>query len=97
MSDTQAQALESARIVDQNPATGIAPEDMFIMDSIASGTRAISYKALCDAMAVTLGIATIKDTADGAMQKSEYDKNHSGAVDNAEILDNHSEEVINGK
>jgi hypothetical protein len=72
MSDTQAQALESARIVDQNPATGIAPEDMFIMDSIASGTRAISYKALCDA------IATIKDTADGAMQKSEYDKNHSG-------------------
>lgn len=42
MSDTQAQALESARIVDQNPATGIAPEDMFIMDSIASGTRAIS-------------------------------------------------------
>lgn len=87
MSDTQAQALESARIVDQNPATGIAPEDMFIMDSIASGTRAISYKALCDAIAVTLGIATIKDT----------DKNHSGAVDNAEILDNHSEEVINGK
>lgn len=97
MSDTQAQALESARIVDQNPATGIAPEDMFIMDSIANGTRAISYKTLCDAIAVTLGIATIKDTADGAMQKSEYDKNHSGAVDNAEILDNHSEEVINGK
>lgn len=96
MSDTQAQALESVRIVDQNPATGIAPEDMFIIDSIASGTRAISYKALCDAIAVTLGIATIKDTADG-MQKSEYDKNHSGAVDNAEILDNHSEEVINGK
>lgn len=94
MSDTQAQALELARIVDQNPATGIAPEDMFIMDSVASGTRAISYKALCDAIAVTLGIATIKD---GAMQKSEYDKNHSGAVDNAEILDNHSEEVINGK
>ena len=52
---------------------------------------------MCDAIAVTLGIATIKDTADGAMQKSEYDKNHSGAVDNAEILDNHSEEVINGK
>lgn len=97
MSDTQAQALEPARIVDQNPATGIAPEDMFIMDSIASGTRAISYKALSDAIAVTLGIATIKDTADGAVQKSEYDKNHSGAVDNAEILDNHSEEVINGK
>lgn len=97
MSDTQAQALEPARIVDQNPATGIAPEDMFIMDSIASGTRAISYKALCDAIAVTLGIATIKDTADGAVQKNEYDKNHSGAVDNAEILDNHSEEVINGK
>lgn len=89
MSDTQAQALESARIVDQNPATGIAPEDMFIMDSIASGTRAISYKALCDAIAVTLGIATIKDTADGAMQKSEYDKN--------QILDNHSEEVTHGK
>lgn len=96
MSDTQAQALESARIVDQNPATGIAPEDMFIMDSIASGTRAISYKALCDAIAVTLGIATIKDTADGAVQKSD-DKNHSGAVDNAERLDNHSEEVINGE
>ena len=59
--------------------------------------RCTRNKALCDAIAVTLGIATIKDTADGAMQKSEYDKNHSGAVDNAEILDNHSEEVINGK
>ena len=55
MSDTQAQALESARIVDQNPAAGIAPEDMLIIDSIASGTRAISYQALCDAVAVTLG------------------------------------------
>lgn len=89
MSDTQAQALESARIVDQNPAAGIAPEDMLIIDSIASGTRAISYQALCDAVAVTLGIATIKSTADGAMQKNDYDKNHSGAVDNAEKLENH--------
>lgn len=89
MSDTQAQSLESARIVDQNPAAGIAPEDMLIIDSIASGTRAISYRDLCDAVAVTLGIATIRSTADGAMQKNDYDKNHSGVVDNAEKLETH--------
>ena len=94
MSDTQAQSLESARIVDQNPTAGIAPEDMLIIDSIASGTRAISYQALCDAVAVTLGIAAIRSTADGAMQKSDYDKNHSGVVDNAEKLETHPASYI---
>lgn len=82
---------DGKRVIDLNPSTTINPEDKILIDSVANGARAISYETLCQAVAVTLGIANIKDTADSAMQISTYDKNRNGKVDNAEALNGHSD------
>lgn len=78
------------RIIDQDASLVINPEDSIIIDSVANGTRQITYENLCAAVAVTLGIAAVKKTADGAMQKSVYDADADGTVDNAEKLENHA-------
>nr|DAG31489.1 MAG TPA: hypothetical protein [Caudoviricetes sp.] len=80
---------EGRRIIDQEQALTIFPEDCIIIDSATNGTRQITYEALCKAVASTLGISNIKQTADNAMPKSTYDKNGDGIVDNASALDGH--------
>ena len=78
------------RIIDQDTSLVIYPEDYVIIDSTTNGTRKITYSALCDAVAETLGIAAISAKANGAMQKSVYDADADGVVDNAEKLENHA-------
>ena len=78
------------RIIDQDTTLTIYPEDQVIIDSTTNGTRKISYEALCAAVAETLGIADIRTKANGAMQKSVYDSNANGVVDNSEKLENHA-------
>lgn len=77
------------RIIDQDTSMVIYPEDNIIVDSTTNGTRKISYEALCAAVAETLGIAAIRQTANGAMQKTVYDADADGIVDNAEALQGH--------
>lgn len=77
------------RIIDQDTSLVIYPEDNIIIDSTTNGTRKISYEALCAAVAETLGIAAIRQTANGAMQKTVYDADADGIVDNAEALQGH--------
>lgn len=77
------------RIIDQDTSMVIYPEDNIIIDSTTNGTRKISYEALCAAVAETLGIAAIRQTANGAMQKTVYDADADGIVDNAEALQGH--------
>jgi hypothetical protein len=77
------------RIIDQDTSLVIYPEDNIIIDSTTNGTRKISYEALCAAVAETLGIAAIRQTANGAMQKTVYDADADGVVDNAEALQGH--------
>jgi hypothetical protein len=77
------------RIIDQDTSMVIYPEDNIIIDSTTNGTRKISYEALCAAVAETLGIAAIRQTANGAMQKTVYDADADGVVDNAEALQGH--------
>lgn len=77
------------RIIDQDASLVIYPEDNIIIDSTTNGTRKISYEALCAAVAETLGIAAIRQTANGAMQKTVYDADADGIVDNAEALQGH--------
>lgn len=78
------------RIIDQDTSLVIYPEDNIIIDSTTNGTRKITYEALCAAVAETLGIAAIRQTANGAMQKTVYDANANGIVDNSEKLENHA-------
>ena len=78
------------RVVDQDQTLVISPEDAILIDSVTNGTRQITYEALCAAVAQTLGISAIKQTADGAMQKTTYDADGDGIVDNAEALSGHN-------
>lgn len=78
------------RIIDQEPTLVIYPEDYVIIDSGTNGSRKITYEALCAAVSDTLGIPTIRQTANGAMQRSVYDADGDGIVDNAEKLENHA-------
>ena len=78
------------RIIDQDSTTTIYSSDNIIIDSTTNGTRKITYEALCAAVAETLGIAAISAKADGAMQKTVYDSDNDGVVDNAEKLENHA-------
>ena len=77
------------RIIDQDTSLVIYPEDNIIIDSTTNGTRKISYQALCAAVAETLGIAAISQKANGAMQKTVYDTDADGIVDNSEALQGH--------
>ena len=77
------------RIIDQDASLVIYPEDNIIIDSTTNGTRKISYQALCAAVAETLGIAAISQKANGAMQKTVYDTDADGIVDNSEALQGH--------
>lgn len=77
------------RIIDQETALSINLDDNIIIDSSENGTRKITYEALCAAVAETLGIADISSKANGAMQKSVYDANNDGVVDNAKQLESH--------
>ena len=74
---------EKRRVIDEDRALTINADDMIFIDSSANGSRAITYADLCSAVALTLGIAGIKSTADSAMQKSVYDSNSDGIVDKA--------------
>lgn len=85
---TLASVDNGKRIIDQ-PASTINPEDMIMIDSVANGTRSISYEALCAAVKSTLEIEDLKDTADKAMPIATYDANYNGIVDNAEKLGGH--------
>jgi len=86
-------AEELQRIIDQESDTELHPEDVLIVDSKTYGTRKISYQDLCSAVAITLGISSIKSAADGAMQKSVYDKNDDGVVDDAAKVNGHTVET----
>ena len=81
---------DGRRIIDQDTTSVIYPEDNIIIDSSTNGTRKITYEALCQVIAETLGISVISTKANGAMQKSVYDADQDGVVDNAENLDGHS-------
>ena len=78
------------RIIDQDTALVINPGDNIIIDSIANGSRKISYEALCAAIAETLGIAAISAKANGAMQRTTYDADGDNIVDNSEALEGHA-------
>lgn len=80
------------RVIDQIATTTINPDDSIIIDSATNGTREITYSDLCAAVAVTLGIAAIKSTADGAMTRSVYDADGDNIVDNAEKVNSHTVE-----
>ena len=83
-------AVENGRrIIDEDQSLVIYPDDRVLIDSSVNGTRQISYEALCAAVAETLGIAAIRTTANGAMQKTVYDTDADGIVDNAEALQGH--------
>lgn len=81
---------DGRRIIDQEPTSAIYPEDNIIIDSSTNGTRKITYEALCRVIAETLGISAISSKANGAMQKSTYDADQDGVVDNAKNLNGHS-------
>lgn len=81
---------EGRRIIDQDVSLAINLDDVIIIDSATNGTRQITYSALCDAVAQTLGIAAIKTTADGAMKRSVYDADGDNIVDNAAKVNNHT-------
>ena len=83
--------LENARrIIDQTKTTNISPGDSFAIDSATGGTRRIEYSDLANQLKGTLNIDSIAQTANGAMQKSVYDVDGDGIVDNAEKVNNHS-------
>ncbi|MBQ9328949.1 MAG: hypothetical protein IJ225_10535 [Solobacterium sp.] len=83
--------LENARrIIDQTKTTNMSPDDSIIIDSAVGGTRRIEYSNLANQLNATLQIDELKDTASGAMQKSTYDRNGDGIVDNAAKVNNHS-------
>lgn len=77
------------RIIDEDQSLVIYPDDRVLIDSSVNGTRQISYEALCSAVAETLGIPAISQKANGAMQKTVYDADADGIVDNAEALQGH--------
>lgn len=83
--------LENARrIIEQTKTTNISPGDSFAIDSATGGTRRIEYSDLANQLKGTLNIDTIEQKANGAMQKSVYDADGDGVVDNAEKVNNHS-------
>lgn len=83
---------EGRRIIDQTATSSIADDDVLIIDSSGVGSRKITYKDLCTAVALTLGIADIKSMADGAMQKGVFDTDDNGRVDDADKVNGHSVE-----
>lgn len=82
--------MDARRITQEVQSSTINPEDLIYIDSATNGSRVITYSDLCSAVASTLGIAAIQQTANGAMQVSTYDANRNGVVDNAEKLENHA-------
>lgn len=76
------------RIIDQTEVTTINNDDAFIMDSLARGTSQAKYTNVASAIESTLGIVDIRNKANGAMQKSVYDADNDGIVDNAEKVNN---------
>ncbi len=85
-----ADADNGRRIIDQEQAATVNPEDFFVMDSSANGTRAVLFTIVTAAIETALNIATLRTTANGAMQKSVYDRNADGIVDNAAALEGHA-------
>lgn len=75
------------RIIDQTTGT-VAPDDSFIVDSLTNGTRKASYTSVAEQIGNTLNISSISALASGAMQKTVYDADGDGVVDNAEKLGN---------
>ena len=77
------------RVIDEDQSFVIYPDDRVLIDSSVNGTRQISYESLCAAVAQTLGIPAISQKANGAMQKTVYDADSDGIVDNSEALQGH--------
>jgi hypothetical protein len=71
------------RIIDQVRTTNISPDDAIIVDSSSGGTRQIRYSDLANQIRSTLNINDIAQKANGAMQKTTYDADGDGVVDNA--------------
>lgn len=82
-------ADEGKRIVSLAEAASVGTSDNFIMDSSNTGTTRAPYSKVAQAISETLGIDALKTIANGAMQKSAYDADGDGVVDNAEKLDFH--------
>lgn len=78
------------RVIDQTKTTNMSTDDSFIIDSAVGGTRRVEYSDMANQLKGTLGIEAIKAKAEGAMQKSVYDANGNGIVDNAEKVNNHT-------
>ena len=80
----------SRRIIDQNTATRntIANADAFIIDSQTNGTRQITYEEFVEAIKIALSFAALVTSVNGKMDKSVYDTNSNGIVDNAEKVNN---------
>lgn len=71
------------RIIDQTRTTNLSPDDAVIVDSSSGGTRQIRYSDLANQIKSTLSIDDIAQKANGAMQKTIYDTDGDGVVDNA--------------
>lgn len=82
--------MDARRITQEVQSSTINPEDLIYIDSATNGSRVITYSDLCSAVAATLGIAAIQQTANGAMQINTYDSDRDGIVDNAESLQGHA-------
>lgn len=82
--------MDARRITQEVQSSTINPEDLIYIDSATNGSRVITYSDLCGAVAATLGIAAIQQTANGAMQINTYDSDRDGVVDNAESLQGHA-------
>ena len=82
--------LDGRRVIDQDQSLVIYPEDSILIDSVTNGTRQITYEALCAAVARTLRIDAIASAASAAMQRTVYDRNGDGIVDNSAALEGHA-------
>lgn len=86
--------IENARrIIDQTKTTNMSTDDSFIIDSSTGGTRRVEYSDMANQLKATMNIDSIAQTANGAMQKSVYDADGDGVVDNAEKVNNHTVET----
>ena len=86
--------IENARrIIDQTKTTNMSTDDSFIIDSSTGGTRRVEYSDMANQLKATMNIDSIAQTANGAMQKSVYDSDGDGIVDNAERVNNHTVET----
>ena len=81
---------DTKRIIDLDSTSVVGNDDGFIVDALTGGTRKILYPDVASAIGTTLNIADIRTKANGAMQKSVYDANNNGVVDNAEKVNNHT-------